>query len=327
MTPPSLDATLRLIRAQRIGQTLAAARQLGLPARLEASPATIEELAELARIEPPRLRRLLDGLEAMELVSRVGGRYTLRVPAVVIDQMLAPRDLVPALRGQFEFAGHTPEGANRAYPAFVDALSQLMSEAADTAGRVLAAPGAHILEVAAGACGWSIGVARHSPGCRLTINDLPAVLERGKAAVARAGLSDRATFLPGDLNIVELEACHDLVLVPMVLHLFDPEAARAFTLAAAQGLAPGGRLVLIDVFVDGRQLDLDAQVYSLELLTRSRDGRVHRLDDALGWLGDAGLHNGRVEYIDHTVKVGLVMAERPALGPGVVPREGGAARR
>ncbi len=315
MTPPSLDATLRLIRAQRIGQTLAAARELGLPARLEASPATVEELAAMSQIEPARLRRLLDGLEAMELVARVEGRYTLRVAAPVIDRMLAPRDLVPALRGQFEFAGHTAEGANRAYPAFVDALSQLMTEAADMAGRMLAAPGAHILEVAAGACGWSIGVARYSPGCRLTINDLPAVLERSKAGMARAGLSDRATFLPGDLNTVELDPCHDLVLVPMVLHLFDPEAARAFTLAAARGLAPGGRLVLIDVFIDEGPLDLDAQIYSLELLTRSRDGRVHQLADALHWLRESGLQGARVEYLDHSLRVGLVMAERKAAGP------------
>ncbi len=310
MNPPSLEAAFRLIQAQRIGQTLAAARELGLPARLAQAPATLDELAAPSEIEASRLRRLLDSLEAMELVGRVGDRYALRVPPVVIDRMLAPRDLVSALRGQPEFNGHTAEGANATYPAYVDALSQMMTDAADLAGRALAAPGVRILEVAAGACGWSIGVARHSPGCRLTINDLPAVLERSKAAMERAGLRDRATFLPGDLNTVALAPEHDLVLVPMVLHLFDPQAARAFTLAAARGLAPGGRLVLIDVFLDSERPDLDASVYSLELLTRTRDGRVHKLDDALGWLTDAGLTGPRVEYIEHPVKVGLVMAAR-----------------
>ncbi len=304
---PSLDAVFQLIHAARIVQTLQGTRELGLMRRLE-QPASLEELAQHTGVATDRLQILLDALQAMELISRSGDRYESRVPRVMIDKMLGLRDIASALRGRPDWEGHTAAGANAHYPEVVGALSMMMREPADQAARLLAAPRLRILEVAAGACAWSLALAAHSPGSTVVVNDLPAVIEQSRQAVAAAGRSTQYDFLPGDLFSIDLgERRFDRVLVPMVVHLFDPETAARLVRRAASVLAPGGEVVMIDVFVQDDRPDLEASLYSLELLSRTAAGRVHRLSDANRWMDEAGLEASRVEVLPGRAGIRLVI--------------------
>ncbi|MFT4623114.1 MAG: cyclopropane fatty-acyl-phospholipid synthase-like methyltransferase [Myxococcota bacterium] len=290
MSPSSRLAVMyRVIEAMRIAQSVRAAVELGVFHRLEA-PTAPAVLAEAVGVAPDRLQPLLDALESLELVGQEAGRYRSRIPGAAAERILHLRDVRAGLYGEPAWQAHTPSGASAEYPEVVDALSAMVREPAAAVAAHLAEPGLRVLEIGAGACGWSLALAAASPGATVVANDLPGVIERSRQAVAAAGMSERYRFVTGDAFAIELgDRCFDRVLVPMVLHLFDEPRAEALVHRAAACVAPGGQLAVVDLFARDDRPSLGASLYTLELRCRTAAGRVHRADRVRRWMEAAGL--------------------------------------
>lgn len=113
-----------------------------------------------------------------------------------------------------------------------------------------AGPGTHVLEIGCGTGRNLIAAARRYPGarfCGLDISD--EMLETARAAVARAGLSDRITLARADAAGFDAETLFgrpdfDRVFVSYALSMIPPW--QAVTGAALDAVAPGGRLLIVD---------------------------------------------------------------------------------
>jgi ubiquinone/menaquinone biosynthesis C-methylase UbiE len=77
-----------------------------------------------------------------------------------------------------------------------------------------------VLDVGAGSAVWSLALARQNPKTRVTVIDLPGVVDTvTRRFVAREGLTDRFTFWPGDLQQVAFgESAFDIFVLGHICH-------------------------------------------------------------------------------------------------------------
>jgi cyclopropane fatty-acyl-phospholipid synthase-like methyltransferase len=159
-----------------------------------------------------------------------------------------------------------------------------------------------ILDLGGGAGTNAIAFCRAYPSLRATVFDLPATLHTTKRHVDEAGLSARIALQPGDFNRDPLGGPYDAVLMSDILHYQGPEANAALVKKAAAHLAPGGRLIIKDRFLDAtRTSPAWATAFAVHIMVNTEDGRCYTVEDAAGWMREAGL--GSITEIEQTAVV------------------------
>lgn len=122
---------------------------------------------------------------------------------------------------------------------FQEALGALPQLVADLAR------GGRVLDVHCGGGRWLIAMARRFPALRLVGVEFEAdSVQRARANVETAGLSDRITIEQGDVEAPGHDGEFDLAYFQYALHAL-PHPPTALT-AAWQALHPGGRLLVLD---------------------------------------------------------------------------------
>lgn len=279
-----------------------AATDSGLLTSLLAESASADELARRCGLAPRATGCVLDVLCAMGVVLRTDGTYgpsaelqlTAGLPGGLRYPTLFWRGLPKFLEtGQpvVRMDGDVQERA-ASYAETVDFLWDLFAPSATELHDWLGGAPDSILDVGAGSGIWSLTMARSSPRTRVTALDLPSVLDRFLSKARSLELADRAETIAGDWLTAPIPAASfDRVLLANVVHLEPSDRARALVLRAAQGLRPGGQLVVVDALreVDGPSLP----VYALHLAIRTEAGKVHPRGDLERWLAEAGLDEQR----------------------------------
>jgi hypothetical protein len=242
---------LEVLHAVQTAAALDAATSTGVLAALSDVCTASEEMAHACGTSPRHTELLLVALQALGMAERDDhGRFRRAGPPAAVVELMGRAvsrtgDVVRT--GRPPHAVDTTEGAQRVYPAVVSGLSVMFGRAAGTVARLLG-PAGRVLDVGAGAAPWSIALAQTDPAAIVTALDLPSVLPVTRAAVEAAGLADRFTFYPADVLTSPIEpGGYDLILLANVCHLFEEEVNRGLVARLADGLAPGGRLAVIDM--------------------------------------------------------------------------------
>ena len=183
------------------------------------------------------------------------------------------------------------------------ALAWMMAPAAEAAAAALDVGGSRrglaVLDVGAGAGGWSLALARRDAATIVTALDWPAVLAIAQRAAADAGLQERFTTIAGDYHKVALpEAAFDLAILANVTHLETAAGNRDLFERLRRALRPGGEIAVIDVFPIQPAGALPAALYELGLALRTAGGRVQRAADLQDWLAAAGFGASRFIPLD-----------------------------
>ncbi len=84
-----------------------------------------------------------------------------------------------------------------------------------------------VLDLAAGSGVWGIAQAQAGPQVRVTALDWPEVIDITKKTVAKFGLSDRYTFVEGDLASADFGSGHNLATLGHILHSEGAARSRA----------------------------------------------------------------------------------------------------
>ena len=298
----ALETYARLMSANGAAQIYRAAQQAGVLRALANGPATAAAVATACgtAIHPTAL--LLDGLGALGLVEPDDEAYRLAPAARFLAGPY--RDLgdaywshLPAFlrTGEPMARMDDPRESERQYQAQAMALAWMMAPAAEAAATTLdlgrRRRGLAVLDVGAGAAGWSLALARHDPGTSVTALDWPAVLAIAQKAAMEAGLQQRFATIVGDYHKVALPAAaFDLAIVANVTHLETPAGNRDLFERVRRSLRPGGEIAVIDVFAVQPAGALAAALYALGLALRTAHGRVHGAADLEGWLAAAGFN-------------------------------------
>lgn len=151
-----------------------------------------------------------------------------------------------------------------------------------------------LLDIGAGTGLYSLAVLQNSPGWRAVLLDRPAVLDVAREFVDRSGLAARVEWAPADMFVDPLPTGNDVVLLSNILHDWDEPECRLLLRRCASSLAPGGRLVIHDVFLNDR-LDgpLPIALYSAALFSLT-EGRAYSAGEYSAWLREVGCDVTRV---------------------------------
>jgi predicted O-methyltransferase YrrM len=151
-----------------------------------------------------------------------------------------------------------------------------------------------LVDVGGGTGIYSFALLQKNPDLRAVIVDRPEVLRIAEELAAEYGVSDRTEFAPGDMFADPLPSDADVVLLSNILHDWDVPECRQLVQRCAASLAPDGRLLIHDVFLnDALDGPLPIALYSASLFYFT-EGRAYSAAEYRGWLTAAGLTSGEI---------------------------------
>lgn len=169
-----------------------------------------------------------------------------------------------------------------------------------------------LVDVAGGTGLYSIALLQRNPRLRAVVVDRPEVLKVANELAADHDVGARLTLLAADMFRDPLPADADAVLFSNVLHDWDVPECRELIRRGAAALAPGGRLLIHDVFLnDALDGPLPIALYSAALFTLT-EGRAYSAGEYAAWLREAALTPGNV--VETLIHCGVMEGRK---GPAV----------
>ena len=297
---PSLPLVWDTFTGYQRSAALKAAVELDLFTHIAAGASTIDALAARCQAAPRGLRALLNHLTMTGFLVRDGDRYALTPTAATFLDRASPGYLGSAVRfiaspAVVEGFTHLTDAVRRGgtaiaengavapeHPMWVE-FARAMGPLAALSAQLLAnlvgvddAPGWKVLDIAAGHGMFGITLASRNPKVEVTALDWNNVLEVARENARTAGLGARFRTIAGSAFEVPFGAGYDLILLPNILHHFDPAACEKLLAKTHAALAPGGRIAIVE-FVpdDDRSGPVDAVCFALVMLAGTPAGDAY----------------------------------------------------
>ncbi|TWT38987.1 methyltransferase [Blastopirellula retiformator] len=158
-----------------------------------------------------------------------------------------------------------------------------LAEAVSLAGAKL------LLDIGGGTGIYSHALLQKNPDLKAIVFDRPEVLKIAGEMAEQYGVTDRCQLVGGDMFADEIPAGADVILLSNILHDWDKPECQQVVDRCAAALAPGGRLLIHDVFLDDA-LDgpLPIALYSASLFSFT-EGRAYSGAEYREMLTAAGL--------------------------------------
>lgn len=316
-------------------QTLEACVRLDLFALVADGPLTLHEIATRTGLPVDGVTRLVRAAEALGLLqARSAGRVglgPLGAPLLadtgVLQMIEHNRLLYETLRDPLAVlradpSAESPIARYFAYarqphpdtlpPAQVAPYSALMSATVDPiAAEVLDVCALDdrrcLLDVGGGEGGFLLAAAARHPHLRLALFDLPAVAERARARVARAGVGDRVAVSGGNFHADPLPLGADVITLVRVLLDHDDASALALLKRVHAALPAGGRVIVAEPLAGVRGAEVVGDVYFAFYLAAMSGGRARRSGELRAFLADAGFRKSHVVRTRYPVHTGVIV--------------------
>ncbi|MBI3807292.1 MAG: methyltransferase [Nitrospirae bacterium] len=147
-----------------------------------------------------------------------------------------------------------------------------------------------LLDLGGGPGTYAMAFLAKNPRLRATVCDRPAALDVAKeiASTHKAGV--RLSYLPLDLLTEAIPGAYDIIWYSNVLHIYSPKDNQALFRRALAALNPGGRLLIQDAFLHGRDglFPEEANLFAVSMLLFTERGNTYSAAETRAWLTDAG---------------------------------------
>ncbi|MEQ8344613.1 MAG: methyltransferase [Sneathiellaceae bacterium] len=255
-------------------KALFSALHVGIFDALAERPLELGALAAATGIQKRRLTTLLTALVSTGLVEKDGDLFRNGAGAqdylvrksrnyfgdylrYQIDRQMFPMmtELVPVLR-EGEAADAPDYEAWMADPEEAKLFSESQHSGSLGPGAVLARMvdlpdgASSLLDVGGGTGAFALMFAKRYPGLATYVLDFPNVCEVGKRFVAKAGMTDRVGFLPGNAIESDWPDEQDVILMSYLLGGVPADEVPGLVQKARAHLKPGGVLIVHDFMVD-----------------------------------------------------------------------------
>lgn len=306
----------RIVQGFVEAQALAALVELDVLTRLTDGPARVAALAHPAGLSEDRMEILCQAGAAMGLLKRRrDGRFALaRKGAALLGvpglrQMIRHhgafyRDLqdpVALLRGEgdTELAAFWPYvfgAAGAVDPEVTATYSDLMADsqalvAQDTLQMVSLKDVTHLMDVGGGTGAFVSAVGQAWPDLKMTLVDLPTVLDGAGARLARASVAGRVTLHPASFRDDPLPGGADVISLIRVLYDHEDATVRALLAKVHDALPPGGRLIVSEPMSGGARPDRITDVYFAFYTMAMGTGRTRSAARIAEMCREAGFEN------------------------------------
>ncbi|MFQ5695958.1 MAG: class I SAM-dependent methyltransferase [Terriglobia bacterium] len=318
--------------AMMLSRALMAGVHFGLFDRLAASPRSAQQLARETGCDQHGMELLLDALVCCDYLEEENGRYR---NTRLADRWLrddSPHTLANFVRfnyDQWEWVSQVEqfiqEGAAQdihqklAAPQWRRYLLGLRDIAALSADEIVSkvpftVSPQSLLDIGAGHCFYAIALCQRYPGLRVTVVDLEQAARIGRDHVKQAGFEARFEFRLGAVTETPLGEDHDAAFLFNVMHHLDEESNRATLRRLYGALAPGGQVVVSEVFREEGQKRPQDQLGGLLALffgiTSKRE--AYSFGQIAGWARAAGFGRIRRRALRTAPHASLLLAAKEA---------------
>lgn len=275
---------------------------------LDGKPKSAQEVAGRIGAHEPTLTLLLNALVAMRLLAKEGElyrnssaaeRHLVRHSSEYVGHLLLLHDaewnnwgkLEDAIRtGRRSVDRHVFETDTELGSHVLAVLHRIGRQSGPDFARGLQLSGpVRMLDLGGGAGTNAIAFCQVYPELTATVFDLPATLNMTERTVKDTGLESRILFRAGDFNKDELGGPYDVVLMSDILHYQTFDANEALARKVFDHLAPGGRLIIKDRFLDEAGTGPAwTTAFALHILVNTQQGGCYKTSDAMQWITKAG---------------------------------------
>lgn len=282
---------LRLITSYWASQAIHVAAKLGLADHVKNGPKPAAELARLTNTHAPSLYRLLRALASVEIFAEdAEGRFGLTPMAECLLDVQGSQRAVAIMMGDehfaswgellysiqtgkpsfdhlygkpvFDWLSEHPEQAkifDAAMTGFHGTETQAMIEAYDYSGINT------LVDVGGGNGTVLIDVLKKNPNVRGVLYDLPGVIERARANLAKAGVADRCQTIAGSF-FESAPAGGDAYQMRHIIHDWTDEQCHTILTHIRKVIPRTGRLLVIEMVIKPRNEEQAAKWLDLNML-------------------------------------------------------------
>lgn len=293
---------------------------VGLFESLAQGPRTAEAIATERELAPRAVTRVLDALVALEMVRKEGQRYAIDDEVRDLLAADSPNTLKSILghtlhmmRGWSHLddvmrtdepvdQGPRTEQQERNFILGMENISRRSSR--DVLERVDMGRFRKLLDLGGGPATAAITFAQAHQEMECVVYDRPGPLKIANEQIEKANLTARVTTHPGDFHTDELPTDFDGVYLSNVMHMLDEKENLTLLCKARQALAPGGKILVKDFFVEEcRTTPRDATTFSVNMLVHTRGGKTYTLGETKDLLEKAGFEIEAVVDVARVSKV------------------------
>lgn len=284
-------------------------------------PKAAQDIAGRLQADPNTLSLLLNALVAMKLLTKEGDWYgnsstslkhLARHSAQYVGHLLLLHDAEWNNWGKLEETIRTGRRAVDRHVFETDpelgsnvlaVLNRIGQQSGpDLATRLKLSGRERLLDLGGGAGTNAIAFCQVYPELPATVFDLPATLKLTEKTVKDAGLESRITLHAGDFNRDPLGGPYDVVLMSDILHYQTFQMNQDLVKRVFTSLAPGGRLVIKDRFLDAAGTGPAwTTAFAVHILVNTQKGSCFQAGEAMQWLSAAGF--GSVMELEKTAVV------------------------
>jgi len=300
---------------------------------LSVGPLTLDQLSEKTGASKRGLRMIANALVGVQLLAKDGERYTLTPESSAFLVSTKPsfhggifkhisRSMIPkwlelstiVRNGRPATAVNSQSEGAEFFEGFVEDIFPISYRAAQTLGQTLKLSAAtkpvRVLDIAAGSGVWGIALAEHSPQVRVTAVDWERVLPVTKRIATKRNVVDRFTFVPGDINTVDLGTGHDIATLGHILHSEGEARSRKLIKRVFDALAPGATIAIGEFLVnDDRTGPPNGTIFAVNMLVNTDEGDTFSFSEISSWLKAAGFTEPRT--VEAPAPSPLVLATKP----------------
>jgi predicted O-methyltransferase YrrM len=167
-----------------------------------------------------------------------------------------------------------------------------------------------MMDVGGGSGAYAMAFARAKEDLRVTVFDLPGVIQLTRKYVAQGGLSDRIDFTEGDYGKDDLGQGFDLVFLSAIIHSNPPDLNRNLFKKIFRALNPGGNIAVSDFMMDeSRTQPVFGAIFSLNMLVGTQAGDTFTEKEIKDWMLEAGFTD--CKSIQVPGPANMVMGRKP----------------
>lgn len=169
---------------------------------------------------------------------------------------------------------------------------------------------AKALDLAAGSGVWGIALAQSASGLKVTAVDWPEVIPVTRKIVAKFGLSERFSYVEGDLLQANFGSGYAVATLGHILHSEGAERGKALLARTFAALAPGGTIAIAEFLVNRERTGpLPGLFFAVNMLVNTDSGDTFSFEEIAEWLREAGFKDARL--LEGPGPSPLILATKP----------------
>ncbi len=275
---PERDVAMELMTMRHVDACVGVAQALGIFTALGGGPIAADTIAQRASLDPEMVARLLLVLAAIDIVRRVDAtRFALTADGAAYFDHQSPfsaasffaiDDVSPSMHSLLDPADSGWSVTRDADKSIEDGWrdgdidAQTARKFAETMHAYALAPALSIvrggvfaksravLDLGGGSGTLCAAIKAHQPETDVALFDMPVVCDVARDHLARFGCDGRVTRHPGHFFRTPWPAGADTHVFSHILHNWPIADVGRLLELSRQSLAPGGRIVVIEAFID-----------------------------------------------------------------------------